>query len=174
MPAPARTVFDFATPEAASGWRNVDDGVMGGVSESSLTTVSDDAVAFEGHVSLDRGGGFASVRSPRQSWDLSAYDGLLVRARGDDKRYKLTVYTRPGGRISYRFPFTASSDWADYFAPFEALQPMRRGRPVPDAPRFDPAAIRMIGVLIGDKQAGPFRLTLRWIRAITTPDASPA
>jgi hypothetical protein len=164
MPDSPLVLFDFADAAARSGWRSVDDVVMGGVSDSDLVTVSDETVAFEGHVSLDHGGGFASVRSPRHAWNLSAFDGIQFHVRGDDKRYKLTLYTDDADGISYRFPFVAEADWATYFAPFDALRPMRRGRHVPDAPPFNPAAVTTIGFLIGDKQAGPFRLELRWIR----------
>lgn len=169
MPSRSATLFDFADASARAHWRNVDDVVMGGVSESALVAAAEDTAAFEGRVSLDHGGGFASVRAPAAPRDLSAFDGLLVRARGDGKRYKLTVYTDDVARVSYRFPFVAEDDWADYFAPFAALTPMIRGRPAPDAPPFDPSAVTTLGFLIGDKQAGPFRLALRWIKAVSKP-----
>jgi len=159
-----RPLFDFSKAAARSGWHAVDDVVMGGVSASGLVATSPDTAAFEGTVSLDRGGGFASIRSPQRSWDLSAFSGLLLRAKGDGKQYKLTVYTDASG-ISYRYPFEAQDDWETYFAPFDAFMPMRRGRRVPDAPPLDPSAISTIGFLISDKQAGPFRLELRWIQA---------
>ena len=165
----SRVLFDFADATARSGWRNVDDVVMGGVSDSDLIVASDATVAFEGHVSLDHGGGFASVRSPRHTWDLSGFAGIRFRARGDGKRYKLTLYTNDADGISYRFPFTTETNWNDYFVPFDALTPMRRGRHVPDAPVFDPAAVSAVGFLIADEQAGPFRLELRWIQAAAQP-----
>lgn len=166
MPTDSHLLFDFSKAAARSGWRAVDDVVMGGVSASGLVAASPNTAAFEGTVSLDRGGGFASVRSPQRSWDLSAFSGLLLRAKGDDKRYKLTVYTDVSG-ISYRYPFEAQDDWETYFAPFGAFTPMRRGREVPAAPPLNPSAISTVGFLISDKQAGPFRLELRWIQAAT-------
>jgi monofunctional biosynthetic peptidoglycan transglycosylase len=166
MPTDLHLLFDFSEAAAGSGWRAVDDVVMGGVSDSDLIAASPDTAAFEGTVSLDRGGGFASVRSPQQSWDLNGFSGLLLRAKGDGKRYKLTVYTDASG-ISYRYPFEAEDDWETYFAPFDAFTPMRRGREVPDAPPLDPSTISTVGFLISDKQAGPFRLELRWIQAAT-------
>ena len=169
MPNRTTTLFEFTDASAPADWRNVDDVVMGGVSESALVAASEDTAAFEGRVSLDHGGGFASIRAPEDQRDLSAFDGLLVRARGDGNRYKLSVYTDTASRVSYRFPFVAEADWADYFAPFEALSPMIRGRPAPDAPPFDPSAVTTLGFLIGDKQAGPFRLELRWIKAVSEP-----
>ena len=169
MPDATHMLFDFADESARTGWRSVDDVVMGGVSDSDLLVASPQTAAFEGDVSLDHGGGFASVRSPDRLWDLSGFDGLLVRARGDGKRYKLTLYMGSTTSISYRFPFTASATWTDHFAPFGDLVPMRRGRRVPDAPEFNPAAVSTVGFLISDRQAGPFQLELRWIQAATRP-----
>lgn len=169
MPDRSLMLFDFSEASAHAGWRSVDDVVMGGVSDSRLATASPDTVAFEGHVSLDHGGGFASIRAPDGPHDLSAFDGLLIRARGDGNRYKLTVYTGASSRVSYRFPFVADDEWTEYFASFDALTPMIRGRHASDAPPFVPSAITTLGFLIGDKQAGSFQLELRWIKAVSEP-----
>jgi monofunctional biosynthetic peptidoglycan transglycosylase len=163
MPSP-QTLFDFQTPDAAENWRTINDTVMGGVSTSEFVATDEGAV-FQGTVSLDRGGGFASVRAPEDRYDLSGTGGLRLVVRGDEKRYKLTLYTRSGGRISYRVPFDAPRTWHTVALSFDALTPFRRGRRVPDAPPFDPSDVRALGVLIGDKQAGPFRLYIRSIVA---------
>jgi hypothetical protein len=41
--------------------------------------------------------------------------------------------------------------------------PSWRGRPVPDAPPLDTARLRQIGLMIADRQEGPFALALRSI-----------
>ena len=38
-----------------------------------------------------------------------------------------------------------------------------RGRPVPGVQPLDPAHIRQLGLMISDKQAGPFELLVDWI-----------
>jgi hypothetical protein len=43
---------------------------------------------------------------------------------------------------------------------FSELVPMWRGRRVPDASPFDPARAAQLGLVIGDKQSGPFELRL--------------
>jgi monofunctional biosynthetic peptidoglycan transglycosylase len=161
----APVLFDFsASPAAASAWRPVNDDVMGGVSESTFEATEDGA-AFTGVVSLERGGGFASGRAPESEWDLSGHDGLQLRLRGDDQRYWCTLYTVPGGRVSYRTPVRPSASWTTVDVPFGALTPYRRGTEVPDAPPFDPSQVRTLGFLIADKQDGPFRMEVAWIRA---------
>jgi hypothetical protein len=52
---------DFSRPDAAHGFRVINDGVMGGVSTSRLSQ-TDGALLFEGIVSVENNGGFASFR----------------------------------------------------------------------------------------------------------------
>lgn len=161
------TLFDFSPPDSdpPEGWRNIDDPVMGGVSESTFEATESGA-AFTGTVSLERGGGFASVRAPESDYDLGGHAGLRFRLRGDEKRYWCTVYTEAGGSVSYRARVAPPETWTTVDVPFDALTPYRRGQKRPDAPPFDPAQVRALGFLIADKQAGPFRLEVAWIRAM--------
>ena len=54
-------LFDFSQPDELP-WLPIDDAVMGGVSHSEMR-IEDGRAVFAGVVSLDFGGGFASVRS---------------------------------------------------------------------------------------------------------------
>jgi monofunctional biosynthetic peptidoglycan transglycosylase len=163
---PDSPLFDFSTaPDAAAEWRSVDDVVMGGVSDSTFEPTGTGA-AFTGTVSLARGGGFASVRAPEGPYDLGDAEGLRFRLRGDGKRYWCTVYTTPGGSVSYRAPIEPPEDWATVEVPFSELVPYRRGTRRPDAPPFDPTQVRTLGFLIADEQDGPFRLEVAWIRPV--------
>ncbi|WP_176521632.1 CIA30 family protein [Longimonas halophila] len=146
-------------------WTCVNDGVMGGQSTSRVMRRPDDGVLqFAGAVSLANNGGFASTKA-RCSVDLSGQTGIMLRLQGPPCRYRLTLRTEPGGRISYRVPFWATPQPATHYLPFAQLRPMRRGQPRPDAPPFAAASICEIGFLIGDKQAGDFVLHVHRIQA---------
>jgi hypothetical protein len=56
------TLFDFTDPSATSAWHAIDDREMGGISRSTLPHDPAGHAAFEGTVSLEQNGGFASVR----------------------------------------------------------------------------------------------------------------
>jgi hypothetical protein len=85
-------------------WPNIDDRVMGGVSRSGMRVANGIAV-FEGQVSLDRNGGFASVRSRPAEHDLSAYRGVVLKVRGDGKRYRFRLRTADAkDGVSYQAP----------------------------------------------------------------------
>lgn len=137
---------------------------MGGVSESTFADTGEGA-AFTGTVSLKHGGGFASVRAPESNYDLSEHEGLTLRLRGDGHRYWVTAYTEAGGPISYRTSIQPPEHWTTVSVPFDTLTPYRRGSTVPDAPAFAPSQLRTLGFLIADKQKGPFRLEIQWVRA---------
>ena len=85
-------VVDFTDPQSGE-WLAVNDGVMGGLSQSRLRRTDDSTGVFAGVVSLENNGGFASVRASLENTDLSEYDGLTVRVLGDGKRYRLRLRT---------------------------------------------------------------------------------
>ncbi len=145
-------------------WTCVNDDVMGGQSTSRVIRPDDRALQFAGTVSLANSGGFASAKAPCSA-DLSGQTGIMLRAQGPPRRYRLTLRTEPGGCISYRVPFWTTPQPATHYLPFVQLRPMRRGQPRPDAPPFEAASICEIGFLIGDKQAGDFALHVHCIQA---------
>ena len=55
--------IDLSKGEKESPWETVDDVVMGGLSKSSFSHSGEGTEVFQGTVSLDNYGGFASVRS---------------------------------------------------------------------------------------------------------------
>ena len=161
------TLFDFADASLASSWESVGDRVMGGVSSGQLVPLAGGWAAFRGEVLLENGGGFASVRSAPGPFDLSAHEGLLLEARGDGRTYKLSVRTDPwSDGVSYQVRFaTRPGEGAVHRLPFVDFRPTWRGRPVPGAPLLEPARVCSFGLLVGDRQVGPFHLEIAAIRA---------
>ena len=153
--------LDFCDPATARAFRGINDAVMGGESTSRLSVV-DAALVFEGEVSLQSNGGFASFRGPVQI--PAGASALQVTVRGDGKRYKLTVKLDDSNATAqYQSPFTAPRDWTTLrFAPGEFTASFR-GRSVV-APPLAFGEVRTLGVLISDRQAGPFRIELRDVR----------
>jgi monofunctional biosynthetic peptidoglycan transglycosylase len=160
-------LVDFRQPEVVQKWNVINDGVMGGVSTSQFDHQTDKAV-FSGIVSLENNGGFASVRSAPERFELSAFQGIALQVRGDGKTYKFNVRTddsRDG--INYRSAFvTTAGEWIIVELPFVDFEPTFRGRIVPDAPPLDTSNITTLGFLIADRQQGPFQLEIRGINAI--------
>ena len=163
--APAAAVeatLDFSRPEAARGFRVINDGVMGGLSSSQLE-FADGRLIFTGRVSLENNGGFASFRGPLRI--TPGANTLLLTVRGDGKTYKLSLKQDDSNATGqYQASFTAPREWttlrfvpADFSASF-------RGRALA-APAIILADAQTVGLLIADKQAGSFRIEVRSIGA---------
>mgnify|MGYP006272345409 CR=1 FL=1 len=162
-----RMLCDFSSSSGVA-WSNIDDVVMGGHSSSHFSTNADGTATFSGTVSLADGGGFASARGRlADAADLRAYRALVLRVRGDGKRYSMRLRNDArGGGIAYAATCEAPTDgWHPVELPFAQFVPKYRGRRVPDAPPLDLANIQQLGLLIADKQAGRFQLDLDWIAA---------
>jgi hypothetical protein len=158
----ATTLLDFDDPADVALWRPVDDVVMGGVSRSAFEQAGPGIARFHGEVSLENFGGFASVRTPPRDWDAAGAQAFLLRVRSDGRTYKFTVRTGDGfDGIQYQLRFDATAgEWTDVRLPVSEFVATFRGRKVPFAPSLDPAKVRAIGLMISDKQAGPFELLI--------------
>jgi monofunctional biosynthetic peptidoglycan transglycosylase len=161
-----QSLFDFADAEALREWAVVNDTVMGGVSESEIRFEPDTGAVFQGHVSLENSGGFASVRSGALDHGFEEHHAIQVRVRGDGKRYKLTL--REGGArewVLFERTFeTRSGEWIVVDLPFHEFVPTYRGNVLNDQDPLDPERVRTVGFLISEKQQGPFRLEIRSIQ----------
>jgi monofunctional biosynthetic peptidoglycan transglycosylase len=162
-------LFEFDQAEISAEWDPVNDTVMGGVSFGEAGLSPEGLLIFTGRVSLENNGGFASIRSRSGEYDLSAYSGLLIRFKGDGRRYSLNLRTSfriPAG--SYRMKLTTRQDsWQELYFPFADFRPVSFGREVSGVPAIDLGKIRSFGFMISDGQEGPFRLEVDWIRAVS-------
>ncbi len=157
-------LFDFSDPAAVADWRAIDDRVMGGVSSSRLRYDPAGHAVFEGSVSLERNGGFASIRSTPDNRGKPAMQTCFIDSRGTSKRFKLNLLTDDAfDSINYQASFTPAPAWQTLHIPLATFRATFRGREVPGAPALDPARIRRVGLMIAERQAGPFTLEVRRI-----------
>jgi monofunctional biosynthetic peptidoglycan transglycosylase len=156
-------LFDFQASTNLSPWQLVNDDVMGGLSTSSFRLTNGKAV-FQGQVSLENNGGFASARSLPARHDLPGGDTFVVRVRGDGRRYKFTVRTDLSS-ATYQCAFTTrKGEWEEHRLPFNQFVATFRGRVLSNEPQLDAGKVTSVGFLISDKQVGPFQLDIAWIK----------
>ncbi len=145
-------------------WVVVNDGVMGGVSSSSVARAGG-LLTFAGRVRLENNGGFASTRSSTVAKPVNAAlrkaTALSVRVRGDGSTYQLTLDT---GTTWYWAAITPPPGaWTTLEIPFSDLRPHGRfGDPLA-GPSYSGEALRSIGLLISNKRAEKFRISLDWL-----------
>jgi Complex I intermediate-associated protein 30 (CIA30) len=150
-----RELFDFSAPDRdlLNAWMAVNDGVMGGVSESGLQIVNGRAF-FKGNVSIDRGGGFASIRTQNFNppLDLSNYQGISLKVRGSAASQRYKLFLRPSEQwdgISYGYSFdTNSNSFTDLRIPFSNLMPVKRAKIVDDAPPLERRQVSSIQIML--------------------------
>ena len=160
-------LFDFTEDVAVQAWSPINDGVMGGISQSSLRQDLAGFAVFEGIVSLENNGGFASVRCLPLDLGVPGKGSYVLDVLGDGKRYKFNLRTDNSfDGVNYQVGFHPPAGvWTEIRLAVADFLPSYRGRQVPDAPPLDPAKVRQIGLMIADRQAGPFALKVRSIRA---------
>jgi hypothetical protein len=167
MQSDDKLVFDFASNDKLGQWVIVNDDVMGGLSKSELRLSGEGTAIFEGTLSLENNGGFASVRSVPHAYNLKDYQGLILRVRGDGRRFVLRLRTdRRADGPAYEAEFdTVAESWITVYVPFQETVPTFRGQRLKGFPRLAGEQVRQIGLMIADKQPGPFRLEVAWIQA---------
>lgn len=158
---------DFALDAENFGWFIVNDNVMGGRS-SGGPIFENSAMIFEGEINTN-GGGFSSVRAEIAPTTLAGFTHLIVRARTDQRIYKVTLEdgleTRDR-RVSQQqtlvFNDPDGDGWQTARIDFDDLDPRIFGRAV-DSDPFRPDLATQLGIMISDGVDGPFRIEIDWI-----------
>ena len=152
---------DFTSGSADFGWYVVNDNVMGGRSDGDFKE-EQGTLVFTGSTNT-RGGGFSSIRTRGAQLDLSNRTGIRLLVKGDGRRYtwRLATDARWRGReVGYWADFdTVQGEWTTVDIPFSEFIPQFRGYQL-DGPPLDAGQIKGMGLMIYDKQDGPFELHL--------------
>lgn len=161
------SLFEFQKANEIDSWRIVNDGVMGGLSESKIAwNEKDKTCIFSGNVSMENNGGFASVRTIPQNFAKGDFKKIKLRVKGDGKTYKFRM--RNSSRfdgIAYSLDFETEKDkWMEIEMEIDNFQPTFRGRVYAEYGKLDPNDLQQIGFLIAGKQEGKFHLEIDWIR----------
>ena len=163
-------IHRFDTPASTQNWQPINDGVMGGASSSQMRFDVAGYAVFEGMVSLENNGGFASVRA--SELDLGCPDtlGYMLTVCGDGHTFKLNLRTDSGfDGVNYQAVFTTAPGlWTRTVLPLAAFEPSFRGGIVQGALPLQPERVRQVGLMISGKQAGEFRLMVKTIEAVPT------
>lgn len=164
-------LYDFSKNESKPEWRAQNDGVMGGVSKGKGTTKSGRLI-FQGRLSLENNGGFASLQTAEGSWNLSSFRGVCLRVKGDGRTYQFRVATDArmrNSRIDYKAPFeTEKGKWTEVFVPFSKMIPTFHGREL-KGPELDLTKVEQLRVMLADGQEGPFKLVIDDMTAQESP-----
>ncbi len=155
-PPGTKTIFDFAamnlnSPNYQEMWGVINDGVMGGLSQSSFE-IREDYALFSGEVSIANSGGFASTRTRNfePTINLENYQGITLKICGDGNRYKLFIRTEATwDGVAYAASFdTIQDQWLDINIPFKNFVPVFRAKTLDNVPPINPQKITALQLML--------------------------
>ena len=152
-------IFDFNSSSNINQWNIVDDVVMGGVSSGKIRLTASGTALFYGSVSTENYGGFSSVRHRTSVKDVKNYSNIVLRVKGDGKRYQIRVKASKFHYHSYISYFETTSEWQTITIPLKGMYPTFRGRKL-NMDNFDFDTITEIALLIGNKRNENFALEI--------------
>ena len=164
-PNAATWKIDFGESLAGTDWRVINDGVMGGLSQGQ-GYLTDSSLVFEGRVSLENNGGFASLRAPYAQYNLENYTEVCIRCRTRGQSFALVMETSPRWYdVNYKAPVaTKGFDWEVITLPLLDFQGYQVGRKKRETLKEDLLSeIIRFGFITNDKRASEFALEIDWI-----------
>jgi hypothetical protein len=151
------------TEKSLLNWNIVNDTVMGGRSQARMI-IYNNMAEFKGYLSLANNGGFSSVRAyyPNDLIDISS---VVLRVKGDGRKYSFRVRTDNNSWASYTQSFTTKKDtWEEITLNIKDFYPTYRGYNLRDIPKLSESIIREVGLMISDKIEGSFKIDIDWIK----------
>ena len=159
-------VFNFAEAAAAASWQPINDSVWAGIRQPLRFDPAGHAVFRKGVPSSATG--LRSVRCLPQAFAIERAAGLADRGARRCKAYKLNLRTDDGfDGVNYQTRFRpAAGAWGQLLSGSGRLPTYlaraSRARCTAACSHW----LRQVGLMIADRQAGPFRLAVRCISAI--------
>ncbi|NQX77125.1 CIA30 family protein [Gilvibacter sp.] len=159
-------LIDFGTQGNNQEWFALNDGVMGGMSSGRLNYTPTSFV-FEGQVSLENNGGFASARGPFEAMDLSGFSTVIIKYRSTGMDFALTLNN---SRLWYRPNYKTSlpetdGKWKTITLDLNDFMEYRVGKATGNA-ISSPVLEKIIrlGLISDEKRAGIYRIEVDFIK----------
>ena len=153
------TLFNFSKGINIKNWRIVNDDVMGGISTSSFKLSKAGHGIFQGDVSTENNGGFASVRYVMDEMNIKASTTIIIKVKGDGKNYQFRIKNKMSDYFSYITTFSTNGEWQVIELKLEDFYASFRGRKL-EIPNFDKKRIDQIAILIANGADEAFKLEI--------------
>ena len=150
-------LIDFSSKKNKIDWMIINDNVMGGRSKSNFK-LYDDYGTFQGSISLENNGGFASIRFQKIA-DLNSLKKILLHIEGDGKSYQFRVKESADDYYSFVQYFQTSGKKEVIEIDLNKFYASYRGFKL-DKIKFNKNKISELGFLIGNKIEENFKLKI--------------
>jgi hypothetical protein len=149
----------YKSSNRSQTWMVIDDIVMGGVSQSSVSYSKEGYTKFKGNVSTAYNGGFSSMRLRFKTVNIKDAQTVVLRIKGDGKRYQFRLKEQWRDAYSFIHYFETNSNWQTIEIPLKEVNASYRGRMLRNI-LFSNSTLEEIGILIGNKTNEPFELLI--------------
>jgi monofunctional biosynthetic peptidoglycan transglycosylase len=150
-------------------WYVISDNVMGGVTTSYLE-YSENSMILSGVLSLKNFGGFSSVKTKFNSFDLSAYKGLKIRYRSSYPKFAFTLEDSKNWMYPYykgHLPNSKPNTWTEATLYFKDFKEYQIGEPTGDM--LEQVSLKKmvrLGIMTTDKKEGSFSIEVDYIEFV--------
>ncbi len=158
-------LYTFSNQTNVKEWRIVNDGVMGGISNSILLLTNEGHGLFSGHVSLANNGGFASIQLNKSFKLTEDMKYIVLKVKGDGKSYEFRIKSNIYQSFSYVHPFKTTGEWQNIQLAINDFYPQFFGQKL-NRPNFNYKNIEQISFLISNKQEEDFNLFISRISVL--------
>ena len=155
-------IFEFNKSCPIELWQVVDDIVMGGKSNGSLSLSENGNGLFKGNVSIENNGGFSSIRLNTKKIKINVGGNIILNVKGDGHEYQLRIKGSRFDRHSFIFNFKTSGEWETISIPLNKMTASFRGYAV-GLPDFNDDTIDQLGFLKSSKKNTSFKLEIKRI-----------
>lgn len=152
-------IYQFSNQNERLDWYVVNDGVMGGLSDGSISINESGHGTFAGKISLRNNGGFSSIRLKMDPVEVNHKKSIVLRIKGDGKSYQLRLKAKSSDYFNYCASFNTTEKWQNVSIPLDSFFPAWRGRKL-DMGNFNSGHIHEIGILFGNKKEENFQLII--------------
>lgn len=158
--------YNFGLKKDGYNWTIINDSVMGGLTNSTAT-FTDNTILFKGDLSLENNGGFASLKSPFSTYDLSYFNTISIKYKTKGQTLAITlephkVFYKPYYKLI--LPQT-NTEWKTLVIDINEFKSYRMGRGSDDRiTEAILAKIKRIGFITSDKKAGAFEIEIDYIK----------
>lgn len=158
-----KLLHDFSKNDDLSVWTIVNDGVMGGLSKGNISINEDGHGVFSGYISLRNNGGFSSLRKRFAPMNVTSYQKIIIRIKGDGNRYQMRVKTHTYDAHSYIAYFTTTGQWEEIELNLTTFYPSFRGRKL-SMGNYPKTTMEELAFLIANKKEEAFQLQIDYIK----------
>ena len=155
-------LFLFDHPDAAQEWHVVNEKE----SDGRFRLTDRKTLEFYGTRSPTKVPGWASLRSEPRRLGLEKGDAMIARVRGDGGDYTLNLYPAGASYFARRYQASFSTkkdEWIEVRVPLEKLTMQKLGGFL-QPEQVSPNGRHSLGFMAGDKNNGPFKLEVEWIK----------